>query len=88
MVPNAVGLKAILERNRLQQKHVAEALDVSRMTVWQWVHRRAVPAGDNMVRLLAYLRKFEPGLQAADLVAEIPADTLVDPIPTPSAETR
>jgi transcriptional regulator with XRE-family HTH domain len=71
-------LAAVLERNRLQQKHVAEALPVSRMTVLMWVHGRTVPTGDNLLRLLAYLRRFEPGLQVEDLLA----------VPAPSAESE
>lgn len=64
------ALAAILERNRLQQKHVAEALGVSRMAVLRWVHGRSRPGGDNLVRLLEYLRQFEPGLDVNDLLSE------------------
>ena len=69
-----LGLRAALDRNRLQQKHVAEALEVSRMTVWAWVDGRSEPTGTNLLRLLEYLRKFEPGITAEDLVGPaIPA---------------
>jgi transcriptional regulator with XRE-family HTH domain len=64
MYANQMGLGSVLDRNRLQQKHVAEALGVTRMTVWQWVHGRARPTGINVIRLMDYLRKFEPGLAA------------------------
>ena len=66
---NAVGLGPVLKRNRLQQKHVADALGVSRMTVWQWVHGRAVPTGTNLARLVEYLRGFDASVTNADLVA-------------------
>lgn len=62
------GLRAILDRNRLQQKHVAEALGVTRMTVWSWVDGRNAPSGPNLAALLAYLQQFEPSLTVADLM--------------------
>ncbi len=61
-------LALVLERNRLQQKHVAEGLAVSRMTVNAWFHGAAQPTGPNLLRLLAYLRQFEPTLTAEDLL--------------------
>jgi transcriptional regulator with XRE-family HTH domain len=62
------GLGDVLKRNRLQQKDVAVALGVSRMTVWQWVHGRAVPTGENLLALAAYLKGFEPTIEPKDLV--------------------
>jgi transcriptional regulator with XRE-family HTH domain len=62
------GLRAVLARNRLQQKHVAEALDVSRNTVGGWADGSVEPSGGNLIRLLAYLRQFEPGLAVEELV--------------------
>jgi transcriptional regulator with XRE-family HTH domain len=70
-----MGLGAVLKRNRLQQKDVAEALGISRMTVWAWVHGKSVPTGTNLLRLVGYLRQFEPALQEEALLAgdEAPA---------------
>ena len=73
------GILVVLGRNRLQQKHIADALGVSRMAVLAWVHGRSVPSGDNLVRLLAYLRQFEPGLQAEDLLLAREAEPAGDP---------
>jgi DNA-binding transcriptional regulator YiaG len=72
------SLRAVLDRNRLQQKNVAAALGVSRMAVWAWVDGRSVPTGINTVRLLDYLRQFEPTLQAEDLLPA--ADLVVAPV--------
>ena len=63
-----MGLKEILRRNRLQQKAVAEGLGVSRQTVCFWVNGRVVPTGENLSRLLEYLRQFEPSLEVSDLL--------------------
>lgn len=63
-----MGLKEILRRNRLQQKAVAEALGVSRQTVCFWVSGQVTPGGENLSRLLEFLRQFEPSLEAADLL--------------------
>jgi transcriptional regulator with XRE-family HTH domain len=62
------GLRAVLDRNRLMQKDVADALGLSRVAVWAWVDGRSVPTGTNLLRLLEYLRGFEPTLQAEDLL--------------------
>lgn len=61
-------LAGLLERHRLQQRHVAEALGVSRMAVLAWYHGRSIPSGQNLVRLVEYLRQFEPGLAAEALL--------------------
>jgi transcriptional regulator with XRE-family HTH domain len=70
-------LAAVLDRNRLQQKHVALALGVTRMTVLAWFHGRSVPTGDNLARLLVFLRRFEPGLQNEDILGAADAEGLV-----------
>ena len=76
------GLRAVLRRNRLMQKHIADALGVSRMTVWAWAGGRSVPSGSNLLRLLSYLREFEPGLQPEDLFGSPTApEALVAPEP-------
>jgi transcriptional regulator with XRE-family HTH domain len=58
----------VLRRNRLQQKDVAAALGLSCNAVWAWAAGRSVPTGRNLVRLLEYLKQFEPTLTAEDLV--------------------
>ena len=63
-----MGLREILQRNRLEQKDVAEGIGVSRQTVWLWTNGLGVPGGENLARLLAYLQKFEAGLTLADLL--------------------
>ena len=69
-----MGLREILQRNRLEQKDVAEGIGVSRQTVWLWTNGLAMPGGENLARLLAYLQKFEPALSLADLMpADLPA---------------
>lgn len=72
-------LAGLLERHRLQQRHVAEALDVSRMAVLAWYHGRSIPSGQNLVRLVEYLRQFEPGLTAEQL---LPTEAPSTPEPT------
>lgn len=64
-----MALGEVLSRLRLDQVDVADALDVSRTTVGNWVHGRSVPQGTNLIRLLDYLRPFDPGLQVEDLVS-------------------
>lgn len=79
------GVGQAIRRNRLQQKDVAEALGISRMTVLKWVHGDSVPTGTNLLRLLEYLRQFEPTLQAEDLLAPGPAEPVVSPSLDPEA---
>lgn len=67
MDTNQTGFRSVLDRNRLQQKHVADALGVSRMTVWEWASGRTIPSGSNLLRLVEYLQRFEPTVTAADL---------------------
>jgi transcriptional regulator with XRE-family HTH domain len=63
-----VVLAEILQRNRLKQKDVAKALGVSRVSVGAWMSGRTTPSGARLVRLLGYLRSFEPTLQVEDLI--------------------
>ncbi len=68
MTTNQSPIAAALSRNRLQQKHVAEALGVSRMAVLAWYHGRSVPTGENLIKLADYLRTFEPSISERDLL--------------------
>jgi len=63
------------------QKDIAEALGLSRVAVWAWVDGRSMPSGVNLLRLLEYLRQFEPGLQAEDLLPDA-----ASPVVGPSSE--
>lgn len=82
MEANGTRLRAVIARNRLQQKEIAEALGISRMSVWSWVDGRTVPSGGNLLRLLEYLRQFEPTLQAEDLL-----DPAATPVVAPAPDT-
>lgn len=62
-----MALREILNRNRLEQVDVAEALGVSRVSVGNWVNGKGIPSGINLARLLEYLRQFEPALTLEDL---------------------
>jgi len=62
------GIAAALKRNRLQQKEIAGAINVTRGTVFAWVHGKSVPTGTNLVRLVAYLQQFEPGITERELL--------------------
>ena len=61
-------LREILDRNRLEQKDVAEGIGVSRQTVWLWCSGQSVPGGENLVNLLAFLQRYEPTLSLGDLL--------------------
>lgn len=57
-----------LERNRLRQKDIAEALGVTRGTAFAWAHGLKVPGGANLVRLVKYLQQYEPSVTERELV--------------------
>jgi len=65
------ALATVLKRNRLQHRHIAQGVGVSRISVGHWVHGRSVPSGTNLVRLVEYLRQFEPAITAEDLVGAV-----------------
>lgn len=62
-------LATIIERNGLKQIEIAASIGVAKETLNRWVRGHKRPTGDNLVRLLAHLRRFEPELQAEDLMA-------------------
>jgi transcriptional regulator with XRE-family HTH domain len=72
------GFGAAVERicssNGLTQKDIAAGIGVAPETVtrWKWSFS---PPSDDLFRALAYLRRFEPGLAAEDLVgpSEVPS---------------
>ena len=61
-------LKSILGRLRLQQKMVADAIDVSPLSVHLWANGKAMPSAQNVSDLLAYLQTFDPDLTVHDLI--------------------
>lgn len=63
-----MALRQVLERNRVDQSAVADAVGVSRVAVGNWVNGHTGITGTNLVALLAYLQQFEPSLTAADLL--------------------
>lgn len=64
-----MGLREILQRNGLTQEACARGINVSLMTVGNWVRGRAVPTGTNQLHLLDFLRRYEPGLDATALAS-------------------
>lgn len=79
-------LAQILKRNRLQQKDVAEAVGVSRMAVLGWFHGRTFPAGAHLVLLVAFLRRFEPGVGADFLLSQVPLPRVMSGRGTPTPD--
>jgi transcriptional regulator with XRE-family HTH domain len=61
-------LEAAIRRNSVNQRQMAAAVGVSPETLSRWVRGHMRPTGDNLVRVLSYLRRFEPRLQAEDLL--------------------
>ena len=62
-------LRDVISRNGLMQRDIAAAVGVAPETFSRWVSGRVTPGGENLVRLLDFLRKVEPGLQAEDILA-------------------
>lgn len=69
-------LRAVIERNRLKGREIAEAIGVAPETLSRWVQGHVAPTSDNLLRLLSHLRQYEPGLQVEDLVEASPAVAL------------
>lgn len=68
MKVNGDRLTRAMKRNRLMQKHVAKGVGVSRIAVWSWQSGQAEASDENFTKLVAFLRKFEPGLKASDIL--------------------
>ncbi len=72
MTRSMTGFGVVLERvcaaNDLTQKDVAGEIGVAAETVTRWKTEFSPPA-DELFRALAFLRRYEPGLAADDLVA-------------------
>ena len=67
MDPRLKGLREALSRSGLKQKDIAEALGVSPQAVWLWAEGKGMPDGGNLVRLVKFLRGYEPTLTLDDL---------------------
>ena len=65
-------LNATLRRLRLSRAMVAEAVGVSRQTVWMWCACRTEPTRAFRTRLLEYLREFEPTVGLDDILDDEP----------------
>ncbi len=78
MTQSSKGLGPVLARNPLTQKEIAAALGVAPETVTRWKRGDIAPGGQNLLRLLAFLRQHEPELQPEDLFAP---EALVAPEP-------
>jgi hypothetical protein len=61
-------LAEIMARHQLTDALVSSALACTRNAVRYWRTGQGVPDGRKLVRLLAYLRRFEPRLEAAELL--------------------
>lgn len=68
MQPYLSSIGTALQRNRLRQKDIAEALGVTQGTVFAWVHGLKIPGGANLVRLVKYLQQYEPSVTERELV--------------------
>lgn len=64
-----MALDQVLHRLRLDQVDVARGIDVSRVTVGNWVHGRATPQGRNLAALLAFLQRYDDSLTLNDLLS-------------------
>lgn len=64
-----VALREVIRRHGLNQAAIAKAIEVQPETLSRWANGHIRPSGDNLIRLLSHLRKYEPKLQAADLMA-------------------
>jgi len=80
-----VVVERVCDANDLTQKDIAAGIGVTPETVTRWKWQFSPPA-DELFRALAYLRQFEPGLQAEDLLPpQPPAPAVVDPGSAPDA---
>lgn len=66
----ATPLLAILSEHGISQYRLAKTLGFSPVTVWKWCHGLASPRAHNLVRIVAWLRTYEPGVTAEDLMGE------------------
>ncbi len=72
-------VERICSAKGLTQKDIAEGIGVAAETITRWKTSFSPPAPE-LLRTLAYLRRFEPTLTAEDLL-DIPAEA-----PSPSGE--
>ena len=77
-------LRDVIRRNGLKQREIAEAVGVAAETFSRWVAGRITPGGENLVRLLDFLRRHEPSLQADDLLPPPGTDVVEEPAEEPT----
>ena len=63
-----MALREVIRKHGLNQAEIARSIDVQPETLSRWANGHVRPSGDNLVRLLTHLRKYEPKLQAAELM--------------------
>ena len=66
---STIGLAAVLGRHTVQHKDLARALSVTPETVSRWVGGQVTPGWKTIVRIISFLRRYEPDLRAEDLFA-------------------
>ncbi len=66
-------LKALLAKHKIDQWEVAGACGVSQPTISRWCSGARTPKGQEVLALLAFLRRFEPRLAYEDLFGGEPA---------------
>lgn len=64
-----IGMRAVLKRNAITQSELARKVGVSQVTVWAWGEGRYAPRSETLLRIVAFLRQYEPRLEADDLFA-------------------
>lgn len=72
-------LRQILKRNRLSQKEVAAGMGASPEIVSAWVRGTRVPSGTSLVRLRAFLRKFDRKVTADLILSQVPLSDVTSP---------
>jgi DNA-binding XRE family transcriptional regulator len=65
-----IGLGPILDRNSVMRKDLAEEIGVASETVARWCTGAVTPGGRTVLRIISFLRRFEPALKAEDLFAK------------------
>jgi DNA-binding XRE family transcriptional regulator len=67
---STIGLGAVLDRNSVMRKDLASGIGVAAETVARWCTGTSTPGGRTVLRIVAFLRRFEPALKAEDIFAK------------------
>lgn len=60
-------LQRFLDRHGLSQSDLARAMHISRETVNRWIRWHNIPVGENLIRAVAFAKRFESHLEAHQL---------------------